>query len=94
MDAACPACIGEDAKTEECKECSGTGTITVGFAEGALYTKTCVDPQCGYQNGGRIVGPGLPPIEDTQGSPMDCIICGAEAEYVLVGWLGEEEIGE
>lgn len=77
MDAKCPHC------KSGCEHCED-GFIQVQFARGRLYTKKCSDPKCGFENGGRITGEGLPPITDDLGDPMDCIICKAEASWVPV----------
>ena len=97
MEALCPFCLNEDDARPDCEECGRTGTIHLVFAEGAMYTMKCKDPTCGFENGCRIVGPGLPPIEDDLGQPKVCIECGFEADYELVTWVcdpDKDESGE
>lgn len=88
MEAKCPYC------EEGCEKCED-GTLEVKMAEGALYTIKCQDPVCGFENGGRIVGPGLPPLPPEGltdwGSTLECVMCEAEAKYELIGWSGPDK---
>jgi len=73
MPAKCPECGGEG-----CEKCDD-GKIEVRFASGGLYTRTCLNKECGRQNGGRI-SKTLPPE-----SSGPCVMCGGETEWELVG---------
>lgn len=97
MNALCPFCLNEDDSRPTCDECGGSGALTIDIAEGALYTMRCKSPDCGFENGGRIVGPGLLPIEGDETVVRVCIVCGFGADYELVTWVSSPEdlgIGE
>jgi len=56
-----------------------------------MYTRKCKDPTCGFENGIRIVGPGLPPLkEEVDGEPEECIVCGFGIEWELIGMSGPD----
>ena len=57
-----------------------------GFAKGKLYTRHCTNSECGFDNGGLIVGDKSPVSEKRLEIPPDpCIRCGSFAEWLLVG---------
>lgn len=84
MDAKCPECFG---KKTGCKTCSGTGHIDAFFASGSLYTRACLNSNCGHENGGFIVmadmkkGPDGEPPE----FPRDCIMCKSPCRWKYLG---------
>lgn len=75
FDAMCPHCGGKG-----CKRCENKGTREARFAEGDWYTRHCTNPECGFNNGGRIVPAGTHP--DDHDHPGDyegddkCVVCG------------------
>ena len=80
MDAKCPVCFGEK---EECEKCDGTGNVTITIAKGKLYTIACMDKECGMTNGGRIVGPKIPPLPPTPDIP--CLDCRGPSYWKYLG---------
>lgn len=78
MPAMCPHCGGKG-----CEVCKGTGKIEVGFASGAFYTRLCTNPECGFENGGRIVKEGKS-LEDVE---KKCVRCGKDT--VVWKFLGQ-----
>ena len=83
MKAKCPFCEAG------CDKCDG-GFNEAQMAEGAVFTIKCQDPKCGFENGNRIVAPGLPALPPEGmtdwGSTLECISCEHWARYELVGW--------
>ena len=69
----------------KCPHCNGTGEVDVSVAEGDLYTLECME--CGHYNGGRISGPGLPPIPAVP--DIGCVKCGAAKELCRYKLLSE-----
>jgi hypothetical protein len=84
MKAKCPKCFGKNPDCETCND----GFINVGIAEGAMYTRKCTSNECGFENGMRIVGEGLPPLSVDLGGPKTCIMCKEPTEWELVGMSG------
>jgi hypothetical protein len=85
MQAKCPYCVGED---NSCPKCDGTGKIGVGFAQGSIWTRLCLDSKCGFENGGRIVNNNKEPPE----SPGECVICRGPTKWLLIGHSGNDGI--
>lgn len=83
MKAKCPHCFGEKPDRIDCPKCGGSSFIDAGFAEGALYTRACQNPACGYENGGYIVEPDRPkgPHGEPPEPPRDCVQCGAPSVW-------------
>ena len=77
MRAKCPHC------RDGCDRCGGIGYQEARFATGALYTRHCTNLECGFDNGGRIVGPDSP--VDVEEPPEPCLHCGSFAEWLLIG---------
>lgn len=79
FDAMCPHCGGEG-----CKRCENKGTREARFAEGDWYTRHCTNPECGFNNGGRIVPAGTHPDDPGNEHPGDydgddkCVVCGEQ----------------
>ena len=67
MKMKCPECFGEKA---DCDKCGGSGYVDAKIADGVIYTRLC--NACGFQNGGRVTGPGLPALPE---KPDPCIQC-------------------
>ena len=78
MRAKCPHC------QDGCDKCDG-GFTEVLFARGRLYTRHCTDAECGFDNGGVIVGPDARPESTLNTPPRDCVQCGAAVEWQRVG---------
>jgi len=83
MQAKCPLC---EAGCDLCNK----GFVEIKFADGAIYTIKCEDPECGFENGARVVGPGLSPLPQEGmtdfGSTLECVQCEHWARYELIGW--------
>ena len=98
MKAMCPQCGGEGVVDSggqnqdgswvnmPCPECNGAGFLKAEFAKGVLYTDECTNPECGFQNGGFIVGQtsAYKTLED-RGDPRPCVRCGSEVKYKKLG---------
>jgi len=86
MQAKCPYCAGDE--NTSCTKCSGTGKVEVHFAEGNLWTRACQNPECAFENGGRIhKGDDEPP--DSSG---ECVMCGGPTKWLLIGEMCNDEI--
>jgi len=73
MQAKCPYCAGK---------------VEVHFAEGNLWTRACQNPECAFENGGRIhKGDDEPP--DSSG---ECVMCGGPTKWLLIGEMCNDEI--
>ena len=81
MKALHPECGGAG-----CHKCDG-GYVEATLAAGTLYTCRCVDKKCGFENGGRIVGPDLPPLPKESG---DCVLCGSGTVFVKLCEIEEQ----
>lgn len=88
MKAKCPVCKG--AGCARCKD----GQIDVSFGEGPLYTRACLDPACGFENGGYIVMEGMK--KAANGEPPEasgpCIECEGPTRWKLVGEMLEDRV--
>lgn len=63
-----------------CAQCTD-GFIEITVGEGMILTSHC--GACGENNGGRIIGPGLPPLTKP---PDKCVFCGsAQTEWLPIG---------
>ena len=92
MKAACPKCFDSATrKNRGCEHCKNTGQIEVGLAKGILYTRGCLDPKCGHENGGYIVEPDRPkgPDGEPPESPRTCIVCGGPCRWKRLGNMDE-----
>lgn len=76
--AMCPRCRGEG-----CDVCLH-GQIEVTIPKGDLYTLKC--RVCGYENGGRIVNPDLPPLPEVP--DIGCVECDAPPEQCYYKKVG------
>jgi hypothetical protein len=85
MKAKCPFCYG--GINSDCKNCKNTGTTDVKFAEGNLWTRKCLNPECGQENGGRITRGNEEPKEPS----MECPWCNGPTKWVLLGNMNEIE---
>lgn len=81
MKAKCPYCH------DGCEKCSA-GFLSVSFATGDLYTRECTNPNCEFQNGGRIVEKGTVPKDHLD----PCIYCGSRCEWFHVCTLEDDEV--
>ena len=88
MKAKCPECKGDG-----CPHCNA-GQVDVHFGEGPLFTRACLDPGCGYENGGYIVMEGRkrapngePPVPSGP-----CIECKGTTRWKLVGEMLEDRV--
>jgi hypothetical protein len=82
MKAKCYKCFGEK---PDCNKCNGTGFVEASIASGEVYTRHCTNPDCGFDNGGMIVGPTACPKEALDSPPSPCLYCNSKAEWKLVG---------
>ena len=78
MRAKCPHC------NDGCERCDYRGVVyEITCKSGTLYTRACLNPDCGYKNGGSITDG--PPPEVTLWEPGPCVMCGKYVEWELVG---------
>ncbi len=86
MDALCPKCkkTGVNKETgETCEQCNGSGYMTVGFAQGRLFTRQCLNRECEFENGGYILEDAALP--EPPESPRTCIVCDHECRWKELG---------
>lgn len=76
MKAKCPKCL--DAPCKECEYCKGTGSMSISWAKGDMFTRLCLSEECQFVNGGTICD-GFPTA-----SSGKCFICDGETEWVSV----------
>jgi hypothetical protein len=82
MKAKCPHCL------TGCDKCED-GFIQVSFAVGSIFTRKCRNPDCEFENGGRV-SVGVP-----LGLSNACVICGAPTAWVKIcDQFGVEESKE
>lgn len=64
-----------------CPHCGGTGEIDVEFAKGVIFTRKCLNTDCQFENGGRIMKDGNKPEEPSE----PCVICGSDTYWMDTG---------
>jgi hypothetical protein len=85
MKAKCPFCLG--GKNANCEKCHSTGSMSVGFAEGNIWTRKCTNPECGVENGGCIVKGDKEPQEASGPCPW----CKCPTHWLFLGNTDEIE---
>lgn len=80
MKAKCPHC---EAGCPECKD----GFVEASFSSGPLYTRACLNPECGYENGGYIVQADRPkgPDGEPPEAPRECVMCKSPCRWKYLG---------
>ncbi len=63
----------------KCPHCSGTGEIEVTIATGNMFTRECLNEECGFENGSRITDLPVP-----SGLSGPCAMCGGETRWKVV----------
>jgi hypothetical protein len=80
MKAKCPHC---EAGCPKCKD----GFVEVSFGSGPLYTRACLNGECGYENGGYIVQQDRPkgPDGEPPEFPRECVLCKSPCRWKYLG---------